>query len=44
MEKKNNGWKKVIFPNGWKKINNGWKKMGAFIDILDSKIVIRHKS
>jgi hypothetical protein len=21
--------KKVIFPNGWKKINNGWKKMGA---------------
>jgi hypothetical protein len=22
--------KKVIFPNGWKKINNGWKKMGAF--------------
>jgi general stress protein CsbA len=22
----NNEWKKVIFPNEWKKINNEWKK------------------
>jgi hypothetical protein len=29
----NNDWKKVIFANDWKKINNDWKKMGAYIYI-----------
>jgi hypothetical protein len=29
--KTNKGWKKVIFPKGWKKINKGSKKMGAFL-------------
>jgi hypothetical protein len=27
----NNDWKKVIFANDWKKINNGWKEIYALI-------------